>query len=464
MQRPAWVTSMLLEVTACAASANDDEPTLVAFDDQNPMPGIVEVDLRASRASWELLPGKTADVWAFRDGSSELPATIPGPTLDVEVGDEVVVHFRNELPVATTIHWHGMRVPNASDGTLAAQVAVEPGGTYEYRFVATDPGLFWYHPHVEGDVQVERGLYGAVVVRGGVAPDVAADRVLVLDDVKMEASGQLSDDTVTLDVMLGRQGNVLLVNGRQRPVLAAAPGSRERWRFVNAANGRYFRLALAGHQLLVIGHDGGLVVEPYAVTSLLVAPGERYDVLVELEGQPGDRLSLQTLFYDRGHEIPDPGPIDLLDLDLGDRPDASPAPLPQVWGAIDPLPISEAETRSFVLSEDENGGAEPRFFINDEAFPEITVQAVARDAVEIWEVQNDSVMDHPFHLHGMFFQVLDGDAPAWPLAWKDTVNVPLDATVRFAVRFDADGRWMYHCHILEHTERGMMGELLVPGP
>ena len=462
MTRSRRTPALVLFVCSCqSAPSADDELALPAFVDLDPAPGVVEVELRASVSTWELLPGKPAEVWAFSDGATQESPRIPGPLLELEQGDEVVVRFRNELPAATTIHWHGMRVPNASDGTLASQIAVEPGATYDYRFTATDAGLFWYHPHVDGDTQVERGLYGAVLVHGEVEPDVAADRVFVLDDVKVEADGSLSTQTVALDVMLGRQGNVLLVNGRKRPTLTVAAGSRERWRFVNAANGRYFRLALAGHTLRVIGHDGGPVVDPYVLETLLVAPGERYDVLVELAGEPGKRLPLQTLHYDRGHEIPDPGPLDLLELELGEPSDRPPAALPSTWGVVDPLPAVGAPVRRFVLSEDEDGGAEPRFYINDEAFPEITVQSVPRDIVEIWEIRNDSEMDHPFHLHGMFFQVLDGDVASTPLAWKDTVNVPLDETVRFAVRYDAAGRWMYHCHILEHAERGMMGELEV---
>jgi FtsP/CotA-like multicopper oxidase with cupredoxin domain len=459
--------SVLLVAAACQPSADDVDLGPATLEDVDPSPGRVEVELRAAPARWDFLPGKPADVWAYHDGAaSDAEASVPGPVLELELGDEVVVHFRNELPEETTIHWHGMRVPNASDGTLASQVAVAPGESYDYRFTATDAGLFWYHPHVAGDVQVERGLYGAVVVRGGVEPEVAADRVLVLDDVKVEADGLLSTRTVNLDVMLGRQGNVLLVNGRKRPSLGVSPGSRERWRFVNAANGRYFRLALAGHDLRVIGYDGGLLVEPYVTETLLVAPGERYDVLVELEGEPGQRLPLQTLHYDRGHEIPDPGPLDLLELSFGDAADEPPAPLPEAWGEIDPLAVPDGATvRPIVLSEDETAEPEPRFFINDQAFPDVPMLSVEHDAVEIWEIQNDSEMDHPFHLHGMFFQVLDDTgAPAEPLAWKDTVNVPKEQTLRFAVRYDAVGRWMYHCHILEHAERGMMGELVVEAP
>jgi FtsP/CotA-like multicopper oxidase with cupredoxin domain len=459
--------AVLLVAVACQPSADDVDLGPATLEDVDPSPGRVEVELRAAPARWDFLPGKPADVWAYHDGAaSDAEGSVPGPLLELELGDEVVVHFRNELPEETTIHWHGMRVPNASDGTLASQVAVAPGESFDYRFTATDAGLFWYHPHVAGDVQVERGLYGAVIVRGGVEPEVAADRVLVLDDVKVEADGLLSTRTVNLDVMLGRQGNVLLVNGRKRPSLSVVPGSRERWRFVNTANGRYFRLSLAGHELLIIGYDGGLLVEPYATESLLVAPGERYDVLVELDGEAGQRLPLQTLHYDRGHEIPDPGPLDVLELVFGEAAADPPGPLPASWGEIDPLSVPAGATvRPFVLSEDETTAEEPRFYINDQAFPDVPMLEVDRDAVEVWEIQNDAEMDHPFHLHGMFFQVLDDTgAPAEPLAWKDTVNVPREQTLRFAVRYDAEGMWMYHCHILEHAERGMMGELMVAAP
>jgi FtsP/CotA-like multicopper oxidase with cupredoxin domain len=462
-----WAVRGLLAATACGTSVGDD-PDLgpAVLPDLDPAPGRVEVELRAAPARWEFLPGKPAEVWAYHDGASDAAASIPGPVLELELGDEVVVHFRNDLPEDTTIHWHGMRVPNASDGTLASQAAVAPGESYDYRFSATDAGLFWYHPHIAGDLQVERGLYGAVVVRGGVEPEVANDRIFVLDDVKVEADGRLSTRTAALDVMLGRQGNVLLVNGRKRPSLSVAPGSRERWRFVNAANGRYFNLSLPGHPLLVIGTDGGLLVEPYVTDTLLVAPGERYDVLVELEAEPGERLPLQTRHYDRGHDLPDPGPLDLLELAFGDTAAVPPTPLPEAWGAVEPLSVPVgAVVHPFVLSEDETNAEEPRFYINDAAFPDVPMLEVERDAVEVWEIQNDSEMDHPFHLHGMFFQVLDeAGVPVGPLAWKDTVNVPKEQTLRFAVRYDAVGRWMYHCHILEHAERGMMGELEVMAP
>ncbi len=453
------VTSSLLAIGCGSSSEGADPLSVGTLVDLDPDHGRVEVELVAAPAEVEYLEGKPADVWAYRDGSVD-QGRVPGPLLDVQLGDHVVVRFRNELPDDTTIHWHGLRVPNASDGTPATQVAVAPGDSFTYEFDATDVGFFWYHPHVAADVQIERGLYAPVVVRGGVEPEVTTERVLVLDDIKLEATGQLSTETDPLDVMLGRQGNVLLVNGRRDARASAAAGSRERWRIVNTANGRYFNLALAGRELLVIGWDGGLLVEPYSTERLLVAPGERYDVLVDLGGASGDTLALQTLHYDRGHNIPDPGPLDLLTLDLDGEADPL-APLPSAWGEVEPIAVDDATpTRELLLTEDE--GADPSFFINGERFPDVTPAEAAAGTTEIWSIRNDAEMDHPFHLHGMFFQVLDeGGVPAAHLGWKDTVNVPQTSTVRFAGRLGDPGRWMFHCHILEHAERGMMGELML---
>jgi FtsP/CotA-like multicopper oxidase with cupredoxin domain len=466
--RTQWVGLAMVIATTTSSACGGDEPGAGEsveprpLVDVNPAPGVVEVALVAGPSSVELLPGKLAQLWTFRDGNdSASRGSMPGPLLDVQQGDRVIVHFRNELPEHTTIHWHGLRVPNSSDGTPVSQVPVPPGGTFDYEFVVEDAGLFWYHPHMHGDVQVERGLYAPIRVRSAVEPTVAADRVLVLDDVKIEAGGQLSTTTDNLDIMLGRQGNVVLVNGRVSPEVTAAPGSRERWRVVNTANGRYFNLELPGHRLLVIGWDGGLLAEPYQVDTLLVAPGERYEILVELAGAPGDRLRLRTVHYDRGHDIPNNGPIELLTLNLTGAALALP-PLPERWGGVMATAVdSSTPRRAFVLEENDEG-AEPTFSINGERYPDVTPVVATADAVEVWEIDNRTEMDHPFHLHGMFFQVLDaaGIAPV-RLGWKDTVNVPRESTVSVAVQYRGLGRWMYHCHILEHAERGMTGELVV---
>jgi FtsP/CotA-like multicopper oxidase with cupredoxin domain len=444
----------------CGDNLVIDDPAPAVLTDLDPDPNTVEVRMAASPAVHEYLPGKLADVLAFRDAA--IPGsvgTIPGPMLEAKLGDRVIVHFTNELAEETTVHWHGLRVPNAADGTPFAQVPIHPGGTFDYEFTLIDSGYFWFHPHMRGDVQVEAGLYAPIVVHDDIAIDVAADRAFVLDDVKLSSDGKLSERTEALDLMLGRMGNVVLVNGKQRPAIQVATGTRERWRFVNSANGRYFNLELPGHTFTVIGIDGGLLVEPYETQTLLVAPGERYEVLVELASST-DELALRTLHYDRGHNIPDPGPIDILGLTVGLQ-GPTPGPLPTSWRIVEPIPFdANTPRRRFVLQEDDTVPAMPVFTINDEVFPDITPVEGSMGQIEIWQIDNQAEMDHPFHLHGMSFQTLDAQGiPRAPLGWKDTVNVPQKTTVEFAVRFEAPGRWMYHCHILEHAERGMMGEL-----
>ncbi len=452
---------MCLLTAACGEVTTESAPTLTTLSDTNPAADVVEVQLVAGPAEVEYLPGKPADVWAYSDGARpDIAPTVPGPVLEAKLGDQIIVHFRNELPEETTIHWHGVRVPPMSDGSPSSQTPVPPGGTFDYRFKAVDAGTFWYHPHVHGDVQIERGLYGVVIVRGGVTPEVSADRAFVLDDVKIEATGKLSTTTEQLDMMLGRQGNALLVNGKRNPVLISSAGARERWRLVNSANGRFFNLNLSGQKFIVIGWDGGLLSQPYAADNLLIAPGERYEVIVTFDGRVGDSISLRTLHYDRGHNIPDPGPQTIMEVRLEDRVATAP-PLPTVWGEAPVIPVDAATpVRPLVLDEKEEGLTEPQFFINAERFPNVTPTKGVEGQIEIWSIRNDAEMDHPFHLHGMFFRVLDldGQAPAHD-GWKDTINIPQKKTLRFAVRYGAPGTWMYHCHILEHAERGMMGML-----
>lgn len=449
-------------VAACAPLVERPLVAISEATDTDPDPAVVTVDLVAGEASAIYRSDKPATVWAFRDAAGGKVGTVPGPTIRARVGDLLVARITNALPEATTVHWHGVRLPNGMDGSTSSQRKIEPGETFEYRIPFRDTGTFWYHPHVRGDTQIERGLYGKLIVEGGTEVDVAADRYFALDDVKLDASGTLNQDTDELDVMLGRQGNVLLVDGQAGRQLEVARGSRERWRFVNTANGRYFNLSLAGHRFLVIGWDGGLIPQPYETETLLIAPGERYEVLVELSGAVGTRVPLQTLFYDRGHNIRDPGPKDLLELVFSGEATRKPAALPSSWREL-PAPAVTPATpvRRFVLKELETA-AGVAFVINDEVWPFNTPVEVKQGDTEIWEVDNQVEMDHPFHLHGMFFDVLNvGAAPFERAGWKDTVNVPQKTALRFAVRYEPEGIWMFHCHILEHAERGMMGDLRV---
>jgi len=458
-----WVVISLL---ACGSGESVIPRTplasLVPLTDINPDPNVVEVQLVAGLSTTEYVPGVRAQVWAYRDGAlAGSVGSVPGPMLQAQQGDLVIVHVRNELPEPTTVHWHGLRLPAEQDGSTAVQRAIRPGDSFDYRFAAIDAGTFWYHPHVNAAEQVEKGLYAPMIVSGGTPIDVAADRCLVLDDVKLRVDGHMEEQTTALDLTTGRQGNVLLVNGQQGKSLTIATGTRERWHLINAANGRYFNLSLPGHSFLVIGWDGGLVPIPYATDTLLIAPGERYDVLVTFDQPKAERLTLQTAFYDRGQVNPDPRSLDLLEVVYGPAGPV-PLPLPTSWRVLNRLPTDgSTPKRTFSLAQQDSPGG-PQFTINGQRWPFNTPVTVRQGDMEIWELQGTQDMDHPFHLHGMFFDVLSvGGIPATHFGWKDTVNVPKGSTVQLAVRYQPLGRWMFHCTIPEHAERGMMGDLLV---
>ncbi len=299
--------------------------------------------MRAMRSEKQYPGAKPSPVWTYE-------GTVPGPLFETKVGDQLVVHFQNELPEATTVHWHGVRLPAAMDGTHLMQAPIEPGQGFEYSFPLKDAGLFWFHPHMRSDVQVEKGLYGAILVRGDSEPVVDQEAVLVLDDVRVNADGTFPEFLDDESKMMGREGNVLLVNGVSGPEISMQSGV-ERLRIVNVANGRFFNLRLEAHTLRVIGTDGGLVAEPWDTDTLLMAPGERYDVVFIPNGEPGSTVTLWNEPYARGHDSGAAAPEPLVTVRLG--PDAALAgrALPSAFPAVEKLPAAPSDI-PVVLSEE----------------------------------------------------------------------------------------------------------------
>ena len=443
---------------------NEGQFETEAAPDLDPADDVVEVELEAKASEVEIAPGHRVRMWTYN-------GSLPGPRIEANVGDTVRIRFRNSLPEETTIHWHGLRVPSAMDGVPRVQSPVAPGEEFTYEFVVPDAGTFWYHPHVRSDEQVERGLYGSIVVRGPSEPETTSDEIVVLDDILIDRSTwQLAGFDQMMQGMVGRQGNVLLANGRAHPIVDLRPGGLHRFRFVNAANARYFRLALPGKSFTLVGTDGGLLEAPRKLRELLLVPGQRADVLVAVDDAADTALEWQTLPYDRGHgtgALPEATVFQMRST----AAEAITTPVvPSELATIEPLP--EPTVRRELKLEESMGGHSGHtgsagmgfvFSINGNVYPDIEGLSGALGAVEEWSIVNTTTMDHPFHLHGFRFQVTadDGDAPGF-LAWQDTVNVRAETTTRFRVQLeDHAGTWMFHCHILEHAERGMMGELEV---
>lgn len=456
---------------------------------RRPQAGVVELDVVA-QANSAVIDGASVSLLTY--------GSYPGPTLRVRSGETVRLNFTNNLPEVTNLHLHGLHVPPSVDDPLAE---IQPGETRLYEFTLPDfaSGTFWYHPHLHGTVaeQLYAGLLGTIIVEGpnDLMPELrgAEEHLLVLKDFAFE-DGTIPPFTMT-DWMNGKEGDVLTVNGLVQPVLQAEK-STLRLRLLNASNARYYRLALENHSFYLIATDGGFIETPVELSELLLAPGERAEVLVRL-GREGS-FNLQTLPYDRGAmmmgAMQGMGNMDMngmdhsgMDMSQDDATmsgemmemgassletlltivaPANPLPLslPSSLANVESLDLSKAvTTRQFVFGENM---MQAEFFINDRAFDMNRVDVGAKlDTLEIWELVNNTDMDHPFHLHTYPFQIISRNSMTEPYrAWKDVVNVKEGETVRIAVPFkNFTGTTVYHCHIVEHEDRGMMGVLEVVG-
>ena len=436
---------------ACAPGRSQD-PELITAQDTDPSPTAIRVALTARVARVQFGEGPATEMWTYN-------GTVPGPLIEARVGDKLTVEFRNELPEATTIHWHGVRVPNSMDGVALMMEPIQPGASFTYEFTLKDAGLFWFHPHVRADLQVQRGLYGVLRVRGDDEPAADTERILVLDDLKLKDDGSVSEYLDDTSAMVGRQGKTLLVNGVVHPVLRLPASGVARLRIVNTANARYFRLGADGLQFVVAGTDGSRYAAPFETTEVLLVPGERVDLYVRVPAS--GEVELMTLPYERGH---DTGKVEALPLATlrSVQSGKAAAALPEGGATLERL--APVGTSFRIALREAREGEVVRFFVNDKQWPAVETWQASRD-VQSFEVVNDSEMDHPFHLHGFFFQVLSRDGVAEPpsrLVWKDTINVPAMSRFTAAVRFDEPGVWLYHCHILEHAEGGMIGSVTVP--
>jgi FtsP/CotA-like multicopper oxidase with cupredoxin domain len=418
-------------------------------------PDPVVVDLVAADATWHCAPARVVRGYAYN-------GRIPGPVIEAAQGQTLVVRFRNALPEPTTIHWHGLRVPAAMDGTELVQHPVQPGRSFDYVFELPDAATFWYHPHTNETEQLEKGLYGALVVRGPDEPAVDAERVLVLDDIKLDRRGELARFGGIKQRHDGRRGNLLLLNGRSDAGIHMAAGQVERWRLVNASSSRYARLTVGGREFRILGTDGGLLTAPVPATEVLLAPADRADLAVG-PFDPGTEVALEALPYSRGVVSEEGGRY--ATVTVGPRR-PSRASIPSTLRSIRPLAPPDAPvTRTVRLGGKRSLRRGVDFFVDGEMHHH--AEPVLAGELQVWEVVNDTKMDHPFHLHGFFFQVLQvNGAPPPYLSWEDTVNVPDRGRVRIAwLPDDRPGSWMYHCHILEHHAAGMMAHFeVLPRP
>ena len=436
---------------------------LVDAPDLNPDPRIVEVTLDARVATVETAPGHRFDAWTYN-------GSLPGPLIRVRVGDRLIVRFTNHLPQPTTVHWHGLRIPIQMDGVPgASQPEVKPGESFVYDFTVPDAVLYWYHPHVMSAAQVGFGLYGALLVEDPTEDARGFDEIImVLSDIEVSPQGKLEDPESggSTGMAFGREGNWLLVNGREMPQMRARAGVPQRWRVVNAAKSRYFQLDPDGPRFTTIGGDAGLQAGPVESDTLVIAPGERIDAIFTPVAKSGNTLTVDWRLFNRGYgSVEARVPIGpLFEIAIEGTPPAKPVAYPVLSRAIEPLSTAGAREVMVELTIAQRSNGAFEYGINGVPFQKGRPFSARLGETQIWKLVNTTAWSHPFHIHGFFFQVLDQNGnPVRPLAWKDTVDVPFKSELRIAVKFDDDrpGEWMFHCHVLDHADGGLMGTVVV---
>jgi FtsP/CotA-like multicopper oxidase with cupredoxin domain len=434
-----------------------------AFPERAAPVGIVRtVDVDAGAAELPLIDGGKLRVWAYN-------GRVPGPELRVRLGETLRVRFTNHLPEATTIHWHGVRVPNAMDGVPhVTQPPVEPGATFVYEFTPKDAGTFWFHPHVRSSEQVERGLYGVLIVEDAVPPPYARDVGWVVDDWLLDDRRQIFDRFNTPHDLMhdGRWGNVVTVNARTDTVLVARGGERIRLRLLNASNGRIYAPDFGALDPQIVAVDGLYLARPIPLGRFELAPGNRLDLDITLPAAVQSRsISIVDRFYpDRPNRLADIV-IDGASPHPGVAfPSPAHAHVP-AWSSGLAIPA----TKEFVLDARRGGSYGIEWTINHQAFaghehhgpPMLTLE---RGGWVRLRFVNASYRLHPIHLHGMFFRLLARNgAPVDEPCFRDTVLMHSKETIDIGLVPLDVGRWMMHCHILEHAEAGMMTLFEVKG-
>ena len=458
----------------------------------------VELALTAAPDEVQVLPGTPTRVWRFTGqlitGPSDTlqvqPGSYLGPVIRLRRGQRVRIRFANRLSEDSIVHWHGLDVPEAADGH--PRLAIGSGREYGYDFEVTNrAGTYWYHahPHMRTGPQIYQGLAGLLVVRDPeeealALPSGGAELLCVLQDRRFDAQNQFIYQGGMMDMVNGVLSDRVLVNGRPQPTVDV-DAAWHRVRVLNGSNARIYKLAWSRDiPMTVIGGDGGLLEQTVRLPSLTLAPGQRADLLLDLTGlDPGSEVHLDSLAFPESEagaagmmrmmggasNVPNGAPLRIMTLRTRARRGAA-FRIPERLSSFDASwsPRADAPVRRVPLSFQRMqwflGGR--AFDMNDVA-PEETVSAGSTHHWEFVNLSNGMGMEaaHPIHLHGRQFRVVSRTGGRGPslragvvdAGWRDTVLVLPGETVRIQVTFTRhSGLYLYHCHILEHEDMGMM--------
>ena len=397
--------------------------------------------------------------------------SIPGPVIRLPQGQESVILFENAIDEPSSVHWHGLRIENAMDGVPGmTQAPVQPGESFEYRLTPPDAGTYWYHTHQRSWAQMALGLAGVLIVDEQEPPLVDQDLVFAIDDWRLDAEQQI--DSKSLGSMhdwshAGRMGNVITVNGRTETVFAVARGERVRLRLVNIANSRVMNLLLHEPGASVVAIDGQ-PVEPFAPAGgqIRLAPGQRTDVIIDMQGEPGSRSLIEVVIGEYAYEV---ASFAYADSPRRERLLESPIRLPENPLQRTRLP-QEFQHVPMLMQGGAMGGMRSAVYqgremslrelidkrkvwaINGVAdLPEQPLISVRRGTAISLDVINDNSWPHAMHVHGHHFIY-----HRTPEFWRDTALYARGE--QGSMRFIADnpGKWLIHCHMVEHMAAGML--------
>lgn len=436
-----------------------------------------ELALVAAPGHWPIAGTQhpNTDVWCY-DGQ------IPGPEIRLRQGEPVRIVVENRLAEDTTVHWHGIRLPNAMDGVPGlTQPPIKPGEKFSYEFTPPDAGTFWYHPHADSLRQLGRGLAGILVVEEPEQVAVDRDILWALSDWRLTGDAQIASGfgNGMEAAMAGRVGNTVTLNGAISTNARVRAGERVRLRLVNTALARIMALRFEGHRPIIIARDGQ-PCEPHEPEGgrLLLGPAMRIDVMLDMEGKPGGRYRVIDDFYPELSYW-------LTELAYEDKvPVRSHPPESRLVLPRNPLPepdLASAERHELKLQGGMMGGGMmsgmggmmgmsrgASWAINGMSMrgdgqanmpPLLTLK---RGRTCMLTMRNETAWWHPMHLHGHSFRVLTRNGAAVPhRVWADTVLVPPKETVEIAFVADNPGDWMLHCHVMDHQVSGMMTVLRV---
>ena len=439
--------------------------------------GVYARPLRAADLTMTPQPARFAVTGGITEQMFSYSPDAPPPVIHMTQGQRFITDLVNGLDEPTTIHWHGMRVPIGMDGVpYLSQDPVPPGGRFRYDFVPQDAGTFWYHPHCNTLDQMARGLTGIVVVHEALDPGFDVDLPLNLRDFRLGEDGQFIEFFKPRGAArAGTFGTVLTANWVQSPVHDLPAGGLVRLRLAATDTTRVYELTLPGAVGRIIALDGQPVPEPVDWPTddapLLLGPGQRADIALQMPNEAGAEISLlAAVLGDRSELARFRSTGASLNRDLAEI-----APLP-------PNPITEpdlpnAERLEFLFGWSPEGDApQPSicgtlgytfWSINRVAFagefpdPFSPLAVMERDRTYVMRLQNETQNDHPIHLHGLTFKVLTSNSRPMMQVMSDTVLLRSKEVIEIAVVADNPGDWMFHCHVIEHQKTGLAGYIRV---